>query len=189
MGMGMGIIEPGIKTEGLPKVKECIPVAKNRDDALLLAFALNSPVAFPDTDGATFAEPTKPALDAVFEQLRREGYCCPSCGRDSLRQAAETVKRIARADKTDAKEKTCAEVIEGGETTRSLDYVIARLNEIVIDTLARKMPGQAEMWINPRWEFDGDFEAVFQGLNLTATLAYLRAYRALVRADKGREET
>lgn len=97
---------------------------------------------------------------------------------------AANVKRIARADKTDVKERTSAEVLADGQTIRSLDYCIARLQEIIFDTMGGKdMGAPPEMFINPRMKIDGGFEVMFHGLNLSVTLAYLRAFRNMLHGD------
>lgn len=90
----------------------------------------------------------------------------------------------ARADKTDAKEKTYAEILEGGGTECSLDYIIARLQEISDDTRDGAFHA-----VTMRQKADGSFEPALLGLSLSVTLAYLRAFRELLSADKGQEET
>lgn len=97
---------------------------------------------------------------------------------------AANVKRIARADKTGAKEKNHAESLGGGETECSLDYIIARLQEISDDTTEGASPA-----VTLRQKTDGSFEPALLDLSLSATLAYLRAFRTLLSADKGQEET
>ena len=68
----MGMVEIGGTMEDLPTVKGCIPVAANQDDAISLALAQNSPVAFPD------------AGNNVAEQERRM---------NELREAAEPLRK------------------------------------------------------------------------------------------------
>lgn len=49
----MGMIQPGRTMDDLPKVRECIPVAKSESDAILLAFSKKSPVVCLDTENET----------------------------------------------------------------------------------------------------------------------------------------
>lgn len=126
-----------------------------------------------DESGVAFVKGGKAREEADAEELRKRLA--------NRRITAEPFGASERA----RKEKTSAEVLEGGETIRSLNYTIARLQEIILDTMDGALTGITDL----RQKSHGGFEVMLHGLNLSVALAYLRAFRECSSACNEREAT